>query len=84
MHVHFFGADTFSFSQASPSETATSCGSSSRASAGHYGTPSSWSHGPRPRFGSPRSEGVQIAAQFNGYDRLADGLGIDSEPEWAE
>jgi uncharacterized peroxidase-related enzyme len=27
---------------------------------------------------------VQIAALFNYYDRLADGLGIDPEPEWAE
>jgi uncharacterized peroxidase-related enzyme len=27
---------------------------------------------------------VQIAAVFNYYDRLADGLGIDPEPEWAE
>jgi uncharacterized peroxidase-related enzyme len=27
---------------------------------------------------------VQIAALFNYYDRLADGLGIDPEPEWRE
>jgi uncharacterized peroxidase-related enzyme len=27
---------------------------------------------------------VQIAALFNYYDRLAGGLGIDPEPEWAE
>ena len=27
---------------------------------------------------------VQVAALFNYYDRLADGLGIDPEPEWAE
>ena len=26
---------------------------------------------------------VQIAALFNYYDRLADGLGIEPEPEWA-
>lgn len=26
---------------------------------------------------------VQVTALFNYYDRLADGLGIDSEPEWA-
>ncbi len=25
---------------------------------------------------------VQIAALFNYYDRLADGLGIEPEPEW--
>lgn len=25
---------------------------------------------------------VQVAALFNYYDRLADGLGIESEPEW--
>lgn len=25
---------------------------------------------------------VQVAALFNYYDRLADGLGIDMEPEW--
>jgi len=25
---------------------------------------------------------VQVAALFNYYDRLADGLGIDAEPEW--
>jgi uncharacterized peroxidase-related enzyme len=25
---------------------------------------------------------VQIAALFNYYNRLADGLGIDPEPEW--
>ena len=25
---------------------------------------------------------VQVAALFNYYDRLADGLGIDPEPEW--
>ncbi len=25
---------------------------------------------------------VQVTALFNYYDRLADGLGIDSEPEW--
>lgn len=27
---------------------------------------------------------VQVAALFNYYTRLADGLGIDPEPEWAE
>jgi len=27
---------------------------------------------------------VQIAALFNYYDRLADGLGIDPEPEWGD
>ena len=26
---------------------------------------------------------VQVAAMFNYYDRLADGLGIDPEPEWS-
>ena len=26
---------------------------------------------------------VQVAALFNYYDRLADGMGIDPEPEWA-
>lgn len=26
---------------------------------------------------------VQIAAMFNYYNRLADGLGIDPEPDWA-
>lgn len=25
---------------------------------------------------------VQVAALFNYYDRLADGMGIDPEPEW--
>ena len=25
---------------------------------------------------------VQVTALFNYYDRLADGLGIDPEPEW--
>ena len=25
---------------------------------------------------------VQVAALFNYFDRLADGLGIDPEPEW--
>lgn len=25
---------------------------------------------------------VQVAALFNYYDRLADGLGIEAEPEW--
>ncbi len=25
---------------------------------------------------------VQVTALFNYYDRLADGLGIDAEPEW--
>lgn len=25
---------------------------------------------------------VQVAALFNYYDRLADGLGIEPEPEW--
>lgn len=25
---------------------------------------------------------VQVTALFNYYDRLADGLGIDMEPEW--
>ena len=25
---------------------------------------------------------VQVAALFNYYDRLADGLGIDPEPDW--
>ncbi len=28
------------------------------------------------------SDIVQTAALFNYYDRLADGLGIDPEPEW--
>ncbi len=28
------------------------------------------------------SDIVQAAALFNYYDRLADGLGIDPEPEW--
>jgi uncharacterized peroxidase-related enzyme len=28
------------------------------------------------------SDIVQVAALFNYYDRLADGLGIDPEPEW--
>ena len=27
-------------------------------------------------------EVVQIAAMFNYYNRLADGLGIDPEPDW--
>jgi uncharacterized peroxidase-related enzyme len=27
---------------------------------------------------------VQVAALFNYYDRLADGLGIDPEPEWPD
>ena len=27
---------------------------------------------------------VQVAALFNYYDRLADGLGIDPEPEWGD
>lgn len=27
---------------------------------------------------------VQVTALFNYYDRLADGLGIDPEPEWGE
>lgn len=27
---------------------------------------------------------VQIAALFNYYDRLADGMGIEPEPEWRE
>ena len=27
---------------------------------------------------------VQVAALFNYYTRVADGLGIDLEPEWAE
>ncbi len=27
---------------------------------------------------------VQVTALFNYYDRLADGLGIDPEPEWAD
>ncbi len=26
---------------------------------------------------------VQVAALFNYYDRLADGMGIDPEPEWS-
>ena len=26
---------------------------------------------------------VQVTALFNYYDRLADGLGVDSEPEWS-
>lgn len=26
---------------------------------------------------------VQVAALFNYYDRLADGLGIEPEPEWS-
>jgi uncharacterized peroxidase-related enzyme len=26
---------------------------------------------------------VQVTALFNYYDRLADGLGVDPEPEWA-
>lgn len=26
---------------------------------------------------------VQVTALFNYYDRLADGMGIDPEPEWA-
>ena len=30
------------------------------------------------------SDIVQTAALFNYYDRLADGLGIDPEPDWAE
>ncbi|HXV76980.1 MAG TPA: hypothetical protein VD788_11755 [Candidatus Polarisedimenticolaceae bacterium] len=25
---------------------------------------------------------VQVTALFNYYDRLADGLGVDAEPEW--
>ncbi len=25
---------------------------------------------------------VQVTALFNYYNRLADGLGVDSEPEW--
>ena len=25
---------------------------------------------------------AQVAALFNYYDRLADGLGVDPEPEW--
>ncbi len=29
------------------------------------------------------SDIVQTAALFNYYDRLADGLGIDPEPEWS-
>lgn len=28
------------------------------------------------------SQIVQVAALFNYYNRLADGLGIESEPEW--
>ena len=28
------------------------------------------------------SDIVQVTALFNYYDRLADGLGIDPEPEW--
>lgn len=28
------------------------------------------------------SDVAQIAALFNYYNRLADGLGIDPEPEW--
>ena len=27
---------------------------------------------------------AQVAALFNYYDRLADGLGIDPEPEWSD
>lgn len=27
---------------------------------------------------------VQVAALFNYYNRLADGLGIDPEPDWGE
>lgn len=27
---------------------------------------------------------VQVAALFNYYDRLADGMGIDPEPEWSD
>lgn len=27
---------------------------------------------------------VQVAALFNYYNRIADGLGIDPEPEWGE
>lgn len=27
---------------------------------------------------------VQVTALFNYYDRLADGLGIDPEPEWPD
>ena len=27
---------------------------------------------------------VQVAALFNYYDRLADGLGIDPEPDWED
>lgn len=27
---------------------------------------------------------VQVAALFNYYDRIADGLGIEPEPEWDE
>ena len=27
---------------------------------------------------------VQVAALFNYYDRLADGLGIDPEPDWKD
>ncbi len=27
---------------------------------------------------------VQVTALFNYYDRLADGLGADPEPEWAD
>lgn len=27
-------------------------------------------------------DAVQIAALFNYYNRVADGLGIDPEPEW--
>ena len=30
------------------------------------------------------SDIVQTAALFNYYDRLADGLGIDPEPDWKE
>jgi uncharacterized peroxidase-related enzyme len=30
------------------------------------------------------SDIVQVAALFNYYDRLADGLGIDAEPEWKD
>ena len=26
---------------------------------------------------------VQVTALFNYYDRLADGMGIDPEPEWS-
>ena len=27
---------------------------------------------------------AQVTALFNYYDRLADGLGIDAEPEWSD